>query len=217
MQPQEKVIQCYDATAEKYAAQFIDELSKKHFDSLLLKEFAAANKNNTPFADFGCGPGQTTKYLYDHGITDIVGIDISTEMIKTATNLFPKMDFETGDLLNLTHKPNSFGAAIAFYSIVHFTYRQVKIAFEEIHRVLKPNGEFLFSFHIGDGILHRDEFLEQPVDVDFYFFETEKIIELLTKTGYEIIDALERHPYEDVEYPSKRAYIWVGKTSNSKG
>jgi hypothetical protein len=41
--------------------------------------------------------------------------------------------------------------------------------------------------------------------------KTEKILELLADTGFEIIDAVERYPYKDVEYQSKRGYILTEK------
>ena len=68
MTAQSKIIKCYNDTAADYAADHIDELSKKHFDRLLLKEFARVNKDKGLCADFGCGPGQATKFLYDHGL-----------------------------------------------------------------------------------------------------------------------------------------------------
>jgi ubiquinone/menaquinone biosynthesis C-methylase UbiE len=210
-QPQEKIIKCYDDTAGNYAAERIDELSKKHFDRLLLKEFALVNKNKGTCADFGCGPGQTTKFLYDHGVKDIIGLDISSGMVGAAQKLFPKIKFKTGDLLNISYDSDYFTCAIAFYSIVHFTYDQVKVAFSEVNRVLKKGGQFLFSFHVGEKTVHFDKANDIDVDVDLFFFQTEKIIELLFDTGFEIVDALERYPYKDVEYQTKRAYIWVEK------
>lgn len=211
MQPQQNIIKCYNDTAEDYAAERIDELSKKHFDRLLLKEFALVNKDKGICADFGCGPGQTTKFLYDHGVENIIGIDISTGMIDTARRLFPKIRFNTGNLLDLSYHPDHFGCVIAFYAIVHFTYDQIKRAFSEVNRVLKKGGHFLFSFHVGDKIEHFDKAGDIDVDIDLYFFQTDKIVELLHDTGFKIIDALERHPYEDVEWATKRAYIWTEK------
>ena len=211
MQSQEKIIKCYDATADNYAAERIDELSKKPFDRLLLKEFASVNKEKGPCADFGCGPGQTTKFLYDHGVKDIVGIDISSRMVDTARRYFPKIKFETGDLQKVSYEPNYFGSALAFYAIVHFPYDQVKIAFNEINRVLKKGGQFLFSFHVGNETVHFDKAKDIDIDVDLYFFQTDKLVELLHETGFRIIDAIERRPYEDAEYASKRGYIWVEK------
>jgi ubiquinone/menaquinone biosynthesis C-methylase UbiE len=211
MQSQEKIIKCYNDTAENYAADRIDELSKKQFDRLLLKEFATINKDKGLCADLGCGPGQTTQFLYRQGLKDIVGIDISSGMIEAARKYSPKIKFETGDLLKLSYASNYFGSALAFYAIVHFTYDQVKIAFSEVSRVLKKGRHFLFSFHVGNETVHFDKAKDIDVDVDLYFFQTDKILELLHETGFEIIDALERYPYKDIEYQSKRGYIWAEK------
>jgi cyclopropane fatty-acyl-phospholipid synthase-like methyltransferase len=94
---------------------------------------------------------------------------------------------------------------------VHFSNEELKLAFREIKRVLKEGGQFLFSFHIGTEIKHVANFLDKDVSLDFYFFETEKIIKLLEETGFTIVDSIERFPYKNAEYPSKRAYIWVKK------
>jgi SAM-dependent methyltransferase len=114
-------------------------------------------------------------------------------------------------MLGLHYANESFDSAVALYSIVHFDYEQIEIAFREIRRVLKDNGSFLFSFHIGDKVLHLDDFLEHSVDIEFYFFDIEKIVALLSSAGFDIIDIIERNPYPGVEYPSQRAYIWAKK------
>jgi ubiquinone/menaquinone biosynthesis C-methylase UbiE len=210
-QPLEKIIKCYNDVADDYAAERMDELSRKHFDRLLLKEFALVNKNKGICADFGCGPGQTTKFLYDHGIKDIIGVDISSAMIDTAQRLFPKITFKTGDLLNLSYDSDYFSCGLAFYAIVHFTYDQIKVAFSEVNRVLKKGGQFLFSFHVGEKTVHFDKANDIDVDIDLFFFQPDKIIELLFETGFKVIDTMERYPYEDIEYQSKRAYVWTEK------
>jgi ubiquinone/menaquinone biosynthesis C-methylase UbiE len=213
MQEQKDIIDCYDKTAENYAGKFIDELSHKHLDRILLNSFASENRDNGKLIDLGCGPGQTTKYLSDCGLKDILGIDISSKMITVAKNINPSLNFETADILSLKYSDRVFGSAIAFYSIVHFDYLQVKTAFKEIKRVLTDNGQFLFSFHIGDNVVHLDDFLDHQVNIDFYYFETNKIIDLLTEIGFEIIDIIEREPYKNAEYSSKRAYIWTKKNN----
>jgi ubiquinone/menaquinone biosynthesis C-methylase UbiE len=211
MQTQEKIITCYNATAESYAATRIDELSKKHLDGLLLKAFAQLNKDKGTCGDFGCGPGQTTKFLFDSGVKDIVGIDISPEMTKVARRIFPYIKFETGDLLALPYSDNYFASAIAFYAIVHFDYDQIAIAFKEINRVLKKGAHFLFSFHVGEETVHFDKANGIDIDIDLQFFQTNQILQLLRDNNFSIIDATERLPYPDVEYATKRAYIWVAK------
>src|SRR6185503_1597167 len=207
----ENVRQCYDLTAAAYAAVLFNELSKKPLDRLLLNQFAAENKDKGKMIDLGCGPGQTTRFLADSGVTNIVGTDLSAGMIEKAKELSRGLQFQIADMLNLGFPDSSFGSAVAFYAIVHFTTAQLKAAFGEICRILKPNGQFLLSFHIGDQTLHRDEFFGEKVDVDFYFFKTEDVLEQLKQTGFKIISAIERFPYEGFEYPSKRAYLWVEK------
>lgn len=214
MQDQKNIIDCYDKTAINYADKFIDELSHKHLDRILLKSFATENIDKGKLIDLGCGPGQTTKYLFDCGLTDILGVDISPKMVSVAKNINPQLNFEIADILNLKYKDKLFGSAIAFYSIVHFDYEQIKIAFNEIKRVLINKGQFLFSFHVGTYLVHLDNFLDHQVNIDFYALETNKITDLLTEAEFEIIDVIERQAYKDIEYPSKRAYIWTRKQNH---
>lgn len=211
MNSQEKVLNCYNSVANEYAAERWDELSKKHLDTLLLKEFAAVNKDKGLCADFGCGPGQTTRYLYDNGLKDIIGIDLSPAMISAARRLSPQIKFETGDLLNIGYPPDCLGSALAFYSIVHFTSDQIRKCFREINRVLKTGGDFLLAFHAGEEIVHFDKAHDKEVDIDLYFFKTDDIITLLHETDFNIIEAIERRPHEDAEFQSRRAYIWAVK------
>ncbi|HYK45784.1 MAG TPA: methyltransferase domain-containing protein [Parafilimonas sp.] len=212
---QNDIIDCYNKTAKNYAEKYLNELSQKHLDQVLLKSFAAENASRGKMIDLGCGPGQTTKFLSDCGVQNIIGTDISPEMINVAISVNPQLSFEIADMLCLKYPDRYFGSAIAFYSIVHFTYEQLPLAFNEIKRVLANNGEFLFCFHIGNELVHLDNFLDKPVNIEFHFFEVNKITTLIKEAGFEIIDTIERQPYPNVEYPSKRAYIWVKKLGDS--
>lgn len=211
MNSQEKVLHCYNQVAGDYAVERWEELNRKHVDRLLLKEFASANKDQGLCADFGCGPGQTTKFLYDNGLKDIVGIDLSPEMVSVAQKLSPQIKFETGDLLNIAYPSGHLGSALAFYAIVHFTLDEVRKCFGEINRVLKTGGDFLFSFHVGDEIVHFDKAHDKEIDIDLFFFKTDDIVAFLEETGFNIIDAIERRPNKDMEYQTRRAYIWAQK------
>jgi SAM-dependent methyltransferase len=211
MNSTDKILHCYNQVAEDYAIERWDELSRKRIDQLLLKEFASVNKDKGPCADFGCGPGQTTKFLYDNGLENIVGIDLSPAMVKVAQRLSPHIKFETGDLLNIAFPSEYLGSALAFYAIVHFNHDQVRTCFTEINRVLKTGGDFLFSYHAGDEVVHFDKAHDKEIDIDLFFFKTEDIVQLLKETGFKVIDAIERRPNEEMEYPTRRAYVWAEK------
>lgn len=208
MQEQKDIINCYDKTAESYADKFSNELDGKHLDQILLKAFGRQNMDKGKLIDLGCGPGQTTKYLFDNGFQNILGTDLSAEMVKVATRLSPNIKFEQADLLQLQYSDNSFGSAIAFYAIVHFDYEQIKRALTEVKRVLSCNGDFLFSFHIGNEIVSLDKFLDKDVNIKFQFFEVDKIKTLIEDVGLDIIDIIKRQPYK-IEHQTERAYFWT--------
>ena len=209
MQQINEVTNCYDLTAEEYAKVFYNELDNKPFDRMILQRFAS--ENNGKFADLGCGCGHTTKFLADAGVKNIVGIDLSPKMVKIAQKLNKNLKFEVGNMLNFDKNTEEFGAILAFYAIVHFTYEEVERAFSEIYRVLKSSGQFLFSFHVGDEEVNLDEFLKQKVKITFYFFEVDKILQILEKIGFKVKETIIRYPYKDAEHPSKRAYILAEK------
>jgi SAM-dependent methyltransferase len=205
------ITHCYDSVAEEYGERFLHELDYKPFDQLYLKGFFEKNQFQGKIIDFGCGPGQTTKFLYDCGCRDLIGTDISKEMVQIALKHFPFIPFEVADMLALQYPNDSMGSAIAFYSIVNFSISELEVAFKEIFRVLRPHGQFLFSFHTGENSkLNLQEFLSKKVNIDFYFFNVEDIHALLRKCHFRVIDTVIRYPYAQ-EHPSKRAYITVEK------
>lgn len=205
------IIDCYNKSAHKYAETYYNELQYKHLDRILLSAFYAENNHKGLMLDLGCGPGQTTAFMHNLGKSDIIGIDISDGIIAKAKELNPQIEFRQGNILNLDYENDSIGSMIGFYSIVHFTLEHIRSAFREIHRVLQNEGEFLFSFHIGSETVHRNTFLEQEVNINFYFFQIEDILPIVLQEHFTVIDSLIREPYSEHEYPSKRAYVWVRK------
>ncbi len=85
--------------------------------------------------------------------------------------------------------------------------------FRETFRVLQPSGLFLFTYHIGDETLHIEEFLGKKIDIDFMFFNTDFISGCLQDCGFTKIELIEREPYPDIEYESRRAYVFAKKPS----
>ncbi len=213
MQQKEAVLDCYNRTSGTYAERFINELDHKPLDSWLLQRFVTENASRGKMIDLGCGPGQTTQFLHRAGVRDLVGIDLSPGMVTEARQQAQnQITFEEGNMLDLSFPNDTIGSAVCFYGIVHFTYPELEKVFAEIKRVLQPGGQFLFSFHIGDEVNRVEEFLGQAVnEVAFHFFEVDHIRSILEKLNWTEKEIIERHPYEAVEFPSKRAYVWLEK------
>lgn len=200
----------YDSLAEEYADAFTGEHEKKPIDREILLRFSREIAGGNPVWDFGCGPGQTSRYLKDLGV-DVSGLDLSEKILERTRADHPDIHFRQGNILDLDFVDCSIGGIVAFYTIVHFSEEQVKQAFREVFRVLRKGGLFLFTYHIGEGAIHLEEFLGRKVDIDFMFFKTDFIHHCLQKAGFDGIEIIERDPYPGVEYQSRRAYVFAGK------
>lgn len=202
----------YDRVAENYAEQFRDEMERKPFDRKMLDLLVEKVGGASVICDMGCGPGQVARYLYARG-AKTCGVDLSPEMVRRARELNPEIDFRQGDMFALTEvADDSFGGIAAFYAIVNLPRESVVDALRELGRVLRPGGVLLLAFHVGEGIKHVEEFLGEPVAMDFFFFETEEVKGYLRAAGFDLEEAIERDPYpEAVEYPSRRAYVFARK------
>ncbi|MBN2402896.1 MAG: class I SAM-dependent methyltransferase [Spirochaetes bacterium] len=205
-----KIEKEYDAIAKEYAEKFCDEHENKPMDREILLRFSQEIGNRRPVWDFGCGPGQTSKYLQNLGV-QISGLDLSEKILEQARAKHPGIIFRKGNILELDFQDNSIAGIVAFYAIVHFAEEQVREAFREIFRVLQPGGIFLFTYHIGGQTIHIDEFLGKKADIDFMFFTSDFMSVCLKDIGFEKIEIIERESYPEIEYQSRRAYVFAKK------
>ncbi|HEX3053959.1 MAG TPA: class I SAM-dependent methyltransferase [Aggregatilineaceae bacterium] len=201
----------YSDMADEYARKFMDELDHKPLDRELLSRFAARVAGKGPVCDMGCGPGQIARYLRDCGVNDILGMDIAPGMIEQARKLNPDIVFRVGDMRAIEEQDNAWAGISAFYSIIHIPREEVADVLREWWRVLKPGGWVLLTIHLGDNVLHLDQWGETAVSLDYFFFQTQEMERYLKEAGFIIDEAIERDPYPEVEYQGRRAYIFARK------
>jgi SAM-dependent methyltransferase len=137
--------------------------------------------------DFGCGTG----ILFPELLRDsykVVGLDLSLDMLKT-NGADPNISLVCGDGCNLPFINGSFDAVFCRGSIHHVP--NLKLAFQEIIRILKPGGYLIFSEPSNDSPFNRiarrflyrcsDEFHEKDEG-----FRRQPIQELLFNLGMEV-------------------------------
>ena len=204
------VRESYDRLAEEYARRIFDELRHKPLDRELLDRFAAATRGRGAVCDMGCGPGHVARYLRDAGAA-VFGLDLSPGMLEQARRLNPGISFREGNMLALDLADETLAGIAAFYAIVNISKESLPTVFQEIRRVLKPGGLLLLAFHSGDEALHEDELWGQPISMDFFLLQPSDIKRYLEEAGLTIEEIVARDPYPEVEYQSRRAYIFARK------
>lgn len=196
----------FDRVAKEYSRRIFEELQHKPLDRQLLDRFSESVRDVGPACDMGCGPGHVARYLHDRGVR-VCGIDLSPEMLQKARELNPTIEFREGNMMTLDIPDATWAGITAFYSIIHIPRANVVQALSELRRVLRPGGLLLLAFHIGDDVVHLDEWWGEHVCVDFFFFRSAEMAAFLTAAGFEIIEIIERAPYLDAEHQSRRSYI----------
>lgn len=185
-----------------------DELRHKPLDRQLLDRFAASVRDLGPACDIGCGPGHVAKYLHARGV-QMAGVDLSASMVEKARGLNPGIEFRQGDMRALNVPDGTWAGIVSFYSLIHIPREEMVQTLKEFRRALQPGGLLLLSFHIGDQMIHLDDWWDQKVCVDFFFFRSAEMTGYLTSARFEIEDIIEREPNPDVEHQSRRGYIFA--------
>lgn len=119
--------------------------------------------------DLGCGAGRTTFALYQIDFRDLRGVDLNPKMIQAAMELATEKElpipFQTGDATYLEFSKAFCDAVIfSFNGIMTIPGKENRSqAFNEIYRVLKPGGIFLFTTHDREANTQYIAFWEEEV------------------------------------------------------
>jgi len=206
----EEVQKSYDQVADEYTSHYFQELEHKPLDRALLDLLTERVDGLGLVADLGCGPGHVARYLHEGGVS-VLGIDLSPRMVELASKLNPGITFEQGNMAALFVEDEAWAGIVAFYSMIHFPRSQVVPVLREFHRVLRPNGLLLLSFHAGQEVRHVEEWWGKPVSLEGVFFEREEMESYLREADFAIEVSMQRAPYVEVEVQTQRVYLLARK------
>jgi len=145
MSTDKKTIRWYNKNAQGYTAHVRnpkESVYHAYYEKPAMIALIPNIKNKTVLS-LGCGSGEDSSYLKKLGAKKSVGIDISSELIKIATQNHPECDFKTMNMECLTFQNSSFDFVYSSLAI-HYIENWTKV-FKEVYRVLKPKSYFLFS------------------------------------------------------------------------
>jgi ubiquinone/menaquinone biosynthesis C-methylase UbiE len=110
----------------------------------LLHSASLEGKDN--FLGVGCGSGAVSKYVASNYDANITAIDLEPELIERAQRSvrdMPNIHFLAADATHLPFLDNGFDVVLSF-GVMHHISNWLD-ALKEIHRVLKPEGCFVYA------------------------------------------------------------------------
>lgn len=149
------IIDSYNQGASAYGAswnvphEFIN-IERKKFVELLPKKALVL--------DIGCGPGMDSAYFHKKGF-NVVGIDVSEEMISFAAKKTLQVDFKVMDMRSLDFKDNSMDGIWISYSFLHILEADAKATVAEFRRVLKNGCPIFIAVHTH----HKNRFIKTQI------------------------------------------------------
>lgn len=216
----------------------IDEVGLWESEKIIFNKYI--NKKDKVL-DLGCGAGRTTINLFKRGYKNIIGLDLSDELINFGKDYITKnglnIDLVVGDAMNLKYEDNSFDSVIFSYNgmmCIPGHKNRVKVL-EEVYRVLKPNGIYIFTAHNRDDSgKHNEEWTAEkllwekgmqdsklemfgdkyPVDITgetifLHFSNIEELEEMVINVGFEV---LEHTKSTDIADENEKTKIFAGAT-----
>jgi SAM-dependent methyltransferase len=201
----ERIRRSFDRIAEQYAADFVDELTRKPYDTERLRRFAERCPAPGLVLDIGCGPaGHVGRFVADRGAC-VVGVDLAPRSLTVARRLNdPSLRFVAADVHALPFARGACTGAVAFYSLIYEA--DPSPALVELRRVLRPGGTLLVAAHAGEGFAHYTDYKGLPVDVDLHLHPPEKFAIQVRAAGF-AVETLDVRPPYPFEHATQRLYV----------
>lgn len=176
----------YDRVAGQYLA------TKDRQDPLALsalEEMAGGLPPGAAVLDLGCGAGvPATLWLARRGF-DVTGVDLSERQLVLARELVPGAAFLKADMTGLDFGPGTFGAVVAFHSIIHVPREEHPALLGEIHRWLAPGGLFLATLTVTDFEGEDGDWEGWGAPMRWSHYDAERNEKMLREAGFEILHA----------------------------
>lgn len=140
-----RTIKAYDEFASEYDQHVSDGANSflhEYYEKPAIRAELGSIKGKS-ILSLGCGSGDDTAWLQSNGAKEVIGVDISKNLIAIARGKYPNVEFEVMDMENLSFDDSKFDMVYSSLAL-HYVSDWNKL-FEQIYRVLKPGGRVVFS------------------------------------------------------------------------
>ena len=184
--PRDIVESGYDAIADRYA----DAAREGRGPGTYFRAFLARVLGFVPedglVLDVGCGAGLVAAEITTHA--RVVAVDISAAQLELAERNAPEAILVRADVEEVAFEPGSFGAIVAFWSLIHVPRESHGSVIARIHDWLKPGGVFAGTLGSGDNPAeHVQDFYGAPMY--WSHFDGDANRTLLREAGFRLLEA----------------------------
>ncbi len=186
-----KVLAAYDTIADTYATDPSSEV-RHPFEAWLLDEVPGLAED-FPVADLGCGPGHVAARLAEAG-AEVVAFDPSAAMVAAARAAHPELEVQQASLAQFLRPrtAEAWGVVVAWYSLIHLAASELPDALATLARTVRVGGWVLVALHAGQGIVHADEWLGHPVDLDIVLHDRPQVVAAAEAAGLTVLESYTR-------------------------
>jgi len=96
--------------------------------------------------DLGCGAGEPFPAYFIRQGWQVTGVDFSSRMLALAHHYQPELRTILADMSEVDFPDGAFDAVTAIYCLFHMEHQKHGDLFKKIHRWLRPDGRFLFTY-----------------------------------------------------------------------
>ncbi|KAK3022925.1 hypothetical protein RJ639_047147 [Escallonia herrerae] len=144
--------------------------------------------------DVGCGIGGGDFYMAENFDVDVVGIDLSVNMIsfalERAIGLKCSVEFEVADCTTITYPDNTFDVIYSRDTILHIQDKPA--LFKSFYKWLKPGGKILISDYCRRAGSPSEEFAEYIKQRGYDLHDVESYGKMLRNAGFDEVIAEDR-------------------------
>lgn len=179
-----RTITWYNEHARYYVKKTLHKFGKENFEL-----FTKHLKKGARVLDIGSGSGRDAQAFYLHGY-NVIGLDISSGLIREARNRFPHIQFDIGSMLEMPYKEASFEGVWSYASLVHFeTDSDIDRAIQECYRVLKQKGLLFISVKAQKGAKKTEMVVDEATQENrfFRYFTTKELESFLKKQKFSLV------------------------------
>ncbi|RYE57204.1 MAG: class I SAM-dependent methyltransferase [Sphingobacteriales bacterium] len=178
--------EAFDKSAKIYQDKFMDvSLYAEPFKTF----FEQISSEDASILDIACGPGNITKYLLDRKPNyNILGIDLSSEMLSLARTNNPNAKFELMDCRDIDQIDQKFDGIACGFCLPYLTRKETADLIKNVGKLLKQGGVFYLStMEEDEDNKSRYQIASTGDQVFVNYHQEEYLSNALRQSGFEIL------------------------------